>query len=141
MTKESPFPNFWDKTHPLSPTYEKLVKELVPESGPCDTLEGELLRAAGRIYHDYCNNGFGNNWLGALRFLDDNLDIPRKTWALLKPYSRGNRTVRKATYDKNDPIMVSLDKLAANVVAEVISRNGEYRPSPCDMFHLQERQI
>lgn len=41
--------------------YKVLYERLVPESGKCETLEGELLRAVSRIYYDYTNNGFGNN--------------------------------------------------------------------------------
>ena len=27
----------------------------------CDTVAGEMLRAAGRLRHDFYNNGMGNN--------------------------------------------------------------------------------
>lgn len=37
--------------------FDKLWKELVPASGRAETLHGELIRAAGRLTHEYYNNG------------------------------------------------------------------------------------
>jgi hypothetical protein len=137
---EMSYASFWNRTHPLSETQHALYDTLVPVSGKCKTLEGELLRAASRIGYDYCNNGFGNNWSGALNLLDEHLDIPRKVYAALKPYARGKvRSRARATYDENDPVQVAIDKLMALVVTEVVTHNGNYRPNPCDMFDLQEK--
>jgi hypothetical protein len=47
----------YDVTH-----YNFLYDQLVPNDGPAEYLEGELLRAISRIHYDYLNNGFGNNW-------------------------------------------------------------------------------
>ena len=71
-------PNFWDKTHPLSQQSEELFEELVPTSGNCQTLQGELLRASSKIGYDWYNNGWGcNNWSGAVIFLRDHIaDLP-----------------------------------------------------------------
>ena len=65
--------NFWDQTHPLSADYDRLNEQLVPVSGMCDTLQGEMLRAASKIGYDWYNNGWGcNNWSGAVVFLENN---------------------------------------------------------------------
>jgi len=71
-------PNFWDKTHPLSAKAEELFEQLVPGSGNCETLQGELLRASSKIGYDWYNNGWGcNNWSGAVIFLRDHIaDLP-----------------------------------------------------------------
>lgn len=62
---------FWDNTHPLSAQNEALNDALVPMQGPCETLQGELLRSATKINYDWFNNGWGcNNWSGAVRCLD-----------------------------------------------------------------------
>jgi len=62
--------NFWDEAHPLSAEYQRLNEQLVPPMGECDTLQGELLRAASKIGYDWYNNGWGcNNWSGAVVFL------------------------------------------------------------------------
>lgn len=50
--------------------HQKLWSELVPRSGKCDTVNGELLRAANKICYDYYNNGWNcNNWSGAVIYL------------------------------------------------------------------------
>jgi hypothetical protein len=71
-------PNFWDQTHPLSKKSEELFEQLVPGSGNCETLQGELLRAASKIGYDWYNNGWGcNNWSGAVIFLREHIaDLP-----------------------------------------------------------------
>lgn len=37
--------------------FDELWNELVPASGQAETLHGELIRAAGRLTHEYFNNG------------------------------------------------------------------------------------
>jgi len=62
--------NFWDNDHPLAADYQRLYDELVPSSGNCATMQGEMIRAAGKIGYDWYNNGWGcNNWSGAVVFL------------------------------------------------------------------------
>ena len=61
--------------------YEKLWS-CVPSVGSCDTMQGELIRAAGKIYHDYYNNGFGNAWCAPAAFLMDHIDFPESVEAM-----------------------------------------------------------
>ena len=37
-----------------------VLNEQMPAEGSAETLNGELVRAANRLYWDYCNNGNGN---------------------------------------------------------------------------------
>ena len=130
--------SFYDKTHPLSAAYNEYWEKLVPASGPCETLEGELLRAASRIMHDYYNNGFGNNWSGAFNFLDHNLGLIVRWRDTLKPYKCG-RVAKNPMFDASDPIAVALEEIMENVVEYVTTANGDYNKNPCDMFDWQER--
>ena len=52
-----------DWWHDRTPNFERqneLHNQLVPKSGAADSVHGELLRAATRIYYDLYNNGGGN---------------------------------------------------------------------------------
>lgn len=64
---------FWNEQHPLSAKSQDLLDKLVPMSGACESLQGELLRASSKISYDWFNNGWScNNWSGAVRFLQAN---------------------------------------------------------------------
>jgi hypothetical protein len=121
---------------------EELFERFVPPSGKCDTLNGEMVRAIGRIRYDYLNNGFGNNWTGALNFLDQELDLPRKAHAALADYANC-RTARDTPtmYQFGvDPILLAIEKIE-NIVIKAIGDMGVdgLMPPPCDMFDLQEK--
>jgi hypothetical protein len=49
--------SYWDNTGKYQKEYDRLWKEQVPSSGESGTLEGELIRAIGRLFYEYCNNG------------------------------------------------------------------------------------
>ncbi len=51
---------YWDGTGVNAEIDKKLWDELVPSRGKGDTVHGELLRCASRIYRDMYNNGGGN---------------------------------------------------------------------------------
>jgi hypothetical protein len=61
---------YWNNKGRYQNIYNKLNKELVPSSGSPVTVQGELIRAVGRLYYDYCNNGNCNakdekwEWVG-----------------------------------------------------------------------------
>jgi hypothetical protein len=52
-----PGKSYWNNNGAYQVEYDKLWKELVPSSGSCDTLHGELIRATGRLFYEFCNNG------------------------------------------------------------------------------------
>lgn len=49
--------SFWEENHPRYQEYSNLWDEHVPARGASKTVEGELVRAVGRLFHEYCNNG------------------------------------------------------------------------------------
>lgn len=61
--------SYWNKNGLFQTDYDKYFDLLVPRSGNCATIEGELLRAANRLYYDGYNNGFCNNTSGAVNLL------------------------------------------------------------------------
>lgn len=96
--------NFWDNDHPLAADNTRLYDELVPSSGSCTTMQGELIRAAGKIGYDWYNNGWGcNNWSGAVVFLrkfvpdfaskrtEAEAEAFRKALSVAHGYSHGER--------------------------------------------------
>ena len=52
--------SYWDGSGAYQKEFEKLEEELIPASGPADTVHGKMLRAISRLYYDFCNNGNGN---------------------------------------------------------------------------------
>lgn len=65
---------YWDNDGPLEKEAAELGSEVGP-SGPADTYRGEIFRAAQKIYYDYYNNGFGNDWRAPAMFLMNHVDI------------------------------------------------------------------
>ena len=48
---------YWNEKGKYQNIYIKLHRELVKPSSSSDTVQGELIRAIGRLYYEYCNNG------------------------------------------------------------------------------------
>lgn len=67
--------SFWNNNHPLQSLYNELYDSLVPSHGSAETLAGEVIRAATKLYYDYYNNGLCNNVTGAVDFLNKHIDI------------------------------------------------------------------
>jgi hypothetical protein len=65
---------YWNNQGRYQKEFDQLTKQLMPGVGAAETVAGEMVRAANRIYYDAFNNGFINNTSGALRFLKVNLD-------------------------------------------------------------------
>jgi Zn finger protein HypA/HybF involved in hydrogenase expression len=49
--------SYWGGTGAYSKELTKLEQELVPDSGEANSVHGELVRAIGRLFYDFCNNG------------------------------------------------------------------------------------
>lgn len=52
--------SYWDGNGKYQSDFDRLFKELVPESGNAETIEGEALRAINYLSYDFFNNGNGN---------------------------------------------------------------------------------
>ena len=70
-------------------TIENLFDELVPKEGKCESLAGEMVRAAVRLRYDFYNNGMGNNTSGALNFLRHHSVIDKQLADYVRPYTTG----------------------------------------------------
>ena len=56
--------SYWNDSGIYQKEYDELYKKLVPAQGKAETLNGELLRAIGILYYEYCNNGNCNAFNG-----------------------------------------------------------------------------
>lgn len=122
---------YWNGKGVHQADYDRLFNELVPSSGASETREGELLRAVSKIGYDCTNNGFGNNWSGALRFLELYLpDFNDEWYQALAPYACG------IVHDNPDEALPVCEAMTDAVVSHVVSVDGKYSPNPCDMFDL-----
>jgi hypothetical protein len=120
--------------------FDSLYVKLVPDDGPAETHAGEMLRAAGRIQHDYYNNGFGNNWSGALNYLRD-AGLPKHLDMYLRKYATGKRPHdRSMTFDDDDIIAFVIDRVCAHVLTTIGTLENPNEPRKCDMFDFQERE-
>lgn len=52
--------SYWGNKGAYQKQYDELEKKLIPSQGEADTVHGEMLRAIGNLFYDYCNNGNGN---------------------------------------------------------------------------------
>lgn len=138
-------PNFWDKTHPLSEKAEELFEQLVPASGNCETLQGELLRASSKIGYDWYNNGWGcNNWSGAVIFLREHIaDLPAMAAdANSDAFHNALREVYQ--FSHGEPVEISdhrADVLVTTIheyVVKKILANPEPIPTTLDMWDFGE---
>lgn len=123
--------NIWNGNHPQSPLYTKLYEQLVPDNGQCDTVEGELLRAASKIGYDGCNNGHCNNQSGAFNFIVQHF----KHW--------DDATALKILEEVVNCSMVSsaVDQCAADFMAIEICRAinlDNLHPNKVDMLDLTD---
>lgn len=132
MDKEK---TYWNNNGRFQKEYDHAFETLVPTSGLCDTLEGELIRAVSRIYYDYYNNGFGNNWSGALEFLKEYGSISAKDYSVLREYSQGRVFGDRSDYFDGS-VAETLESMVDDVVSKVNSTETHSK-NPCDMFDLQ----
>jgi hypothetical protein len=79
----------------MSQEFFTLFERLVPKSGQADTVQGELVRAIGRMSDEYFRNGFGNWDVGyerlaafALRHLTDGTFGPQTTTGIATDIDR-----------------------------------------------------
>lgn len=138
-------PSFWDKTHPLSADADRLFEQLVPSSGSCTSLQGELVRAASKIGYDWYNNGWGcNNWSGAVVFLEryaavvsgkrtkEETELFERALAVVRDYSHGE------SVDISDPRAERMVTIIHAYVVQGCLDMPVLIPTVLDMWELQE---
>lgn len=117
--------------------FNKLFETHVPQIGSCDTVGGELLRAAAKIYYECYNNGFGNNVSGALNFLRNNgIDLRTdNVYSTLHEYCCGS-----ILNNNNEKIVHSMVNLVVERVEEYISKIPAILtiPNNTDMHNLTD---
>jgi len=79
---------YWSNTGKYQVDYDRLVN-LVPMSGNCTTIAGEMIRAVTRLAHELYNNGMGNNSSGAVNFLSQHDAIDVDTLHTIHPMTMG----------------------------------------------------
>ena len=91
---------YWSGVGPLAKEYTELQNKLVPYSGKADTIEGELLRAVGKIIYRHGNDG--------------------------DHFSHGSYAFIEKHVGKFD----NLDDMATKVVQYALDKKGQYTPNP-----------
>lgn len=132
---------YWNSIGRYQEDFDRMTDEMMPVSGPCETLGGELVRSANRLYYDAFNNGFCNNTSGAINYIKQYL-VPyfvqdkelAEAIAIIEPKtnSGGYGRVDEATGQALDKIVdsvVEFNKLLPGVATI---------PLPCEMFDLQD---
>ena len=141
---------FCNGNHPLSVASDNMSYKLMPMSGNCATLQGELYRASTRISYDWFNNGWGcNNWSGAVVFLQkffrelpvqpsaETLADLDKNLRYVHDYSHGE----SARHLDNDKTSAKVDGIVTRIheiVVQAILDNPTAIPNTRDMFDFQE---
>jgi len=120
--------------------FDILHGQLVPISGVSETVEGEMLRAIGRIiyrYHndgDYYFRGYGIETAGeSSEFLMYNTPISEK----LLGYLRAARILSyehddEREYTDSDKYQHNLFLAAKEIIKYVKSKDGKYEKNTCD---------
>lgn len=129
---------YWNGNGKFQTQYNECLDKFVPVSGNCDTLAGELVRAASRLGYDFYNNGMGNNTSGALNFLQQNSAIDDDVYSTIYEYTRGR--VYNGNYD-GDKLHLAIEKCIDQTLAMIVNNpqlmtieNTE------DMFDYEEEE-
>ena len=132
---------YWDSKGTYQAEFDRFTVELMPAMGAAETLAGELVRSANRLYYDAYNNGFCNNTSGAVKYL----------FKYLMPLYPGDTDLREALsyiepktntggYSSTGMTTGAALDLIVDRVALVLMTEPELlsQANPCDMFDLQD---
>lgn len=125
--------SYWKGNGLYQSEYDNFIDKLVPDMGSAPTKEGEMIRAASKLYYDYYNNGMCNNTSGAANFLADSSIYFKVEKELDKIYSVSNTG---GYTGKN--LQAELEAVVNAVIEYVISKDGNYEPNSVDMYDFQE---
>lgn len=106
------------------------LADLLPVSGPTDSLKGEIWRAANKIAYQWYNNnwGNGNEWASAAQFLIDHVPLPPHIKSILYRHGLGVPAGR----DFEPEITEMLD-----IVIEYLRKVDPNEPLPHDMLETE----
>lgn len=128
---------YWNSAGRYQAQFDQFTQELMPASGAAETVAGELVRSANRIYYDAYNNGFCNNTSGAFHFLKRWLKDDQELLAAfnhIEPKTNSGDYSR-ITKETGRCLDLLVDRVVENIQArpELLTMANEI-----DMFDLQE---
>lgn len=128
---------YWSGNGKYQAAYDELVEKM-PAMGKCDTVAGEMIRAASRLGYDFYNNGMGNNTSGALNYLREQSAIDDDVYDTIYKYTRGR--IYEGRYT-GDFLQVAIESMVDQTVGMIVNNpvlmtieNKE------DMFDYQEEE-
>lgn len=128
---------YWSNKGNYQELADEQYNELVPSSGRCETVAGELVRSVSKIYYDAFNNGFCNNTSGPLNYLIEYLPNHNKevrdAFNYLKRFVNGGR--EELNFDEAG---IHLDNLVDSVTLQVRDDETLKRINGIDMYDLSE---
>ena len=66
--------HYWNNEGAYEQEFSQLTNELMPSTGRAEYLVGEVVRAANRLYYEYCNNG-NMNARDIVELYDDDYEV------------------------------------------------------------------
>lgn len=130
--------SYWSEQGKYQAEYTRLWN-LVPASGKCDVVAGELLRAANRLTYDFYNNGMGNNTSGAVNYLFEMGAISYNTHKEVYYYTRG-RTYG-GRYEDDDLHNAIIDVMDQTIEFILAHPHLEIEANSNDMFDFGEDDL
>lgn len=120
---------YWNNLGKYQSDYNAL-KEIVPKTGIAGTVEGEMMRAIGRVYYDYYQNGLKSNTSGAVNYLFNcdikyNIGLASVLFDIRLECNTG--TVTGQNLD------MAMERMVDRVVCYVKAKNGKYTQSDINM--------
>lgn len=128
---------YWNNLGKFQNDYNAL-KELVPKAGNAGTVEGEMIRAIGRVYHDYYQTGLSSNTSGAVNFLFDcdikySVGLADVLFDIKLECNTG--TVTGQNLDR------SMERMVDRVVSFVAAKKGNYTQSDINMEQFADNDF
>lgn len=124
--------NYWNENGKYQKEYNKLYNSLVPDTGNCNTLEGEMLRATSRIYYRYFNDG---------DMVQETMEEYMRDSSALNAFGflyhcHETRSICKELLktQNDDEYENKLEELADFVISLLIDKDGKFYKSNVNMF-------
>lgn len=111
---------YWNQKGKYQEQYDQWANELMPMSGTCETVAGEMIRAASKLGYDFYNNGMGNDTTGALNYLRDNKVIDVDTYKTIVPYT-GEYDHYYGKYD-GDSLQVAIESMVDQTIEKILAK-------------------